>query len=242
MYEILAKKIEETPADIIGFNYIAIQNGKEYKSEYKNKDKYKNLKEVNYTHEEIKENFLGHFYNMVWAYVYSLDFLIKNEIKFFNTPLQEDSLFNFMAKIHAQNLIMLQESYLYYYRIREKSLSRICDEKYMHTIDDLKELKKHLINKNKYDEFKEIYKIYREQTLQYSRERIPEEYRLEYMEKSKILYEPEEKKIYARKYKNKRTIWESIFSLYNYYNPKTLKREKILKLFGFKFIVGIKNT
>ena len=237
MYEILAQKIEETPADIICFNYFTLKNG----IELKEKIYYEKLKNEYYTKENLKTIFMYDLSPMVWNKIYSKEFLQKNNLRFSTTPIQEDVHFNFYAKLCAQSVLILKDLYLYYYRIREKSLSNTYDEKYMATIQDIKETKDDLIKKNIFNEYKEEFKNYRDTTLRFSQTKIPEEKRLEYVEKSKILFDKSEEKIFNRNFYNRRNPLENLFSIYNHYNPKTLKKEKTLQIFGIKIILSKKS-
>ena len=236
MYEVLAKKIEEKPADIVCFNYITLKNGQEYKP-----TSFSKLKKEFYNTKELKKIFVYDLYPTVWNKVFSTEFILNNKLLFINTCISEDIHFNFYAKIYAKNLLMLKNHYFYYYRVREKSLSNTYDEKYMQTIDDLIQIKTDLINKNIFKEYKKDFYRYINIVLNFSYDLLPEDLKQVYRERSKLLYDKSTKKEFKKLYNNNRANIEKIFSIYNHYDWKKMEKEKILQIFGKKYTLNKKS-
>ncbi len=236
MYEILAQKIKETPADIVCFNYVTLKNGQEYKL-----TPFNQFKKEYYNKKELKNIFVYDLYPTLWNKVFSAEFIEKNNLKFINTCISEDIHFNLYAKIFAQSLLILKNQYLYYYRVREKSLCNSYDKKYMQTIDDLIQIKTDLINKNIFKEYKKEFYRYINIVLNFSYNLLPENYKKNYYEKSKLLYDRTTKKEFKKLYNKDRANLEKIFSIYNHYDGEKMEKEKILQIFGKKYTISRKS-
>ncbi len=164
MFEVLNKKISETKAEIIQFNY---KEYNEYTGNSKNYDIRKNLASsiyydengnAYYTWQDIKTKIL-YFELHAWSRIYSTEFINKYKIKFTETKILEDHLFIDMAILNSKRIYLLNY-YLYNYRRRKNSTVNLISDINLQIFENFTHIKDYLIKSNLYDELEECFKQY----------------------------------------------------------------------------------
>ena len=241
MFEILVKKIRESNAEIIQFNY---KEHNEYTKNSKNYNIIKSLSSVMtydengnayYTWQDIKNKIL-YFELHAWTRIYSKEFINKYKIKFTNTKILEDHLFINKAILNSKRIYLL-DYYPYHYRRRKNSTVNIISDINLQIFENFADIKNYLIKQNLYNELEECFKEYVTLLITRHYHNIPILKRAKYRKESLKYISQEAYKNILKIATNNNSYLENIFSIKN--KKKWGENFKIITIFwreyGIKF-------
>ena len=241
--EILYKKLKETNADIIHFNYIE-ENEKLKSSNYKNAAKIikkrfgiKAKKESFYSLKNSDGSFLYKFEMQVWDKIYKKDFILKNNINFAPNKHGEDHLFTIGYLISADKIYYVDEYFYHYTKRNNSERDKITDENFC-VFENLKLIENLLKEKALLNKYKNDFVKCKIHYLGWNLRKIPDILKEKYINECKSLLN---KKEYGKMLKvayNQNSILENIFSIKN---DTELKR-KIITLLGIKFTLFVNKN
>ncbi len=235
--KILDTEFEKENADVIQFDYKQINeySGKEKIFSLKNKYKKLFCDKNFYCWKEIKEDTLNNPRQMVWDMAYSLDFIKRNNIKFAPNKHAEDHIFSISVTFKADKIFYM-DKVLYNYRLRANSSVNRTTVDHFCIFDNIRTLEAFLTENRLLPDLEKELNGYKNEVMYRHYANIPENSRVEYMQKcAQLLPADELKKLKHRiKYKN-RSFWELIFSIKNKTNNAV--KYKIVTILGFEFLI-----
>ena len=238
--EILYKKLKETNADIIHFNYIE-ENEKLKSSNYKNAAKIikkrfgiKAKNDGFYSLKNSYGSFLYKFEMQVWDKIYKKDFILKNNINFAPNKHGEDHLFTIGCLINADKIYYIDEYFYHYTKRNNSERDKITDENFC-VFENIKLIEKLLCEKKLSDKYSKHIIECNICYLGWTLRKIPENSKQEYLDKCKMFLSEKDYASMLKVAKNKNSILENIFSIKN---DAELKR-KIITLLGIKFALFV---
>lgn len=154
MYEELFKKAENTDADIAKCQFYHVYS--DQKEKYRYTGLIQDYDKV-YKYSDNPLVLLGQSVSVVWNGMYKREFLLNKALKFNEKIKYEDTLFHWQAFIEAEKIVFTDE-YLYFYnRSNEGSDTAKIKKYYYFILENLKLIKKYILEKNLQKELTNAY-------------------------------------------------------------------------------------
>ncbi|MFI3300982.1 MAG: glycosyltransferase [Candidatus Gastranaerophilales bacterium] len=245
MYEQIYKKLKETSAEVLQFNfesYDEISKKSKLDSLYKNrKNKFKHdlRKMPCYSWRDYKGNYMLELTLAVWNKVYSTKFIKENDIYFAPNKHGEDHIFSLNSMMSTDKIQYFEKSF-YHYRTRIGSaVNKVSDDNFC-VFENVELLEILLNKKNLINETKKEFGEYKTNVLAWHYCCVLEDSREKYLSKCREVLTKEEYKSFYKIKDGKFSFIENIFALKN--KKMNGRKVKVLKLLGFEFVIKKRST
>ena len=244
-FEVIYNKFKQTDAQIVQFDYrLCNENGKFkrceiFKKQMKKHFHYSLKNDEIYNWHKIPKKNLQNMWLAIWNKAYRTDFIKSNNIKMTLNKCGEDHLFSVGANLLADKILYVNKI-LYYYRTRQGSaINKISNDNFC-VFENIKHLRKFLIEHNLFEEYKTCFQDYALTVLCWHYSNLPTESINEYLKMSKELLNTKDYDLLLKKIKGEFSILEKIFSLKN--QKINGVKMKYLNILGMQFKLRLKKT
>jgi glycosyltransferase involved in cell wall biosynthesis len=223
--EKLYKFAKENSANVVKFNY---REYNDYSGKYESTSFAKHIMRLYgfdlmlnpvYNWRQFKKGCLINLDLHVWTYLYSRDFINKNNIRFAPTRRGEDHLFSDGAILLTDKIYYLNK-YFYFYRCRKGSAVNTQDKYNLQVFDNINMMKEFLIKHSLYEELEEEFIAYAKQVLLWHYWQNPKDVLEEYKRRSRE-YFPTDKEFKKFQSDTQKKFIHQIFSV---------KRRRIMEI------------